>query len=78
MNARMHPMLVRTIRYGLIGLGAVTLMSAVINIVGATQLMDAGDDSLGFTRREFISWFIGPGLLGIALIVFGVMWRRKR
>lgn len=74
----MHPILIRTIRYALIGFGAITLMSAIVNIVGAVELLDAGtEDSLGFSRNEFIGWFIGPGLLGIVLVVVGFMWRRK-
>lgn len=74
----MHPLLVRVIRYALMGLGAVTVMSAAVNMLGAVMLLEASDEaSLGFTRNEFIGWYVGPAALGIVLIVCGALWRRK-
>lgn len=75
----MHPLLVRIIRYSLIGLGAVTLISAIVNIIGAVILITPlEEDSFGVTRRQVILWFVGPGILGLCLIVFGFLWRRKK
>ena len=75
----MHPLLVRILRYFLIGFGAITLISAVVNIMGAVALVDSTtEESLGVTQREVILWFVGPALLGLALIVFGFFWRRKK
>jgi hypothetical protein len=74
----MHPLLVRAIRYGLIGFGALTVVSAAVNIVGARMLIEVSDEAqLGFTRNEFILWYIGPAVLGVAMIVFGALWRRR-
>jgi hypothetical protein len=74
----MAPVVVRIIRYSLISFGAITTLSSVINIMGAVQLIDpATAESLGFTRNEVISWYIGPGLLGIALMAGGYFWRRR-
>ncbi len=78
-NAVMPPVLVRILRYFMIGFGAITLVSAVVNIIGAVQLIDAtAEESLGVTQREVILWFVGPGVLGLALMVFGFVWRRKK
>lgn len=74
----MHPLLVRAIRYGLIGVGALTIVSAVVNVIGAYALIEVSDEAqLGFTRNEFIAWYVGPALFGVLMIVFGALWRRK-
>ena len=74
----MHPLLIRAIRYGLIGFGALTVVSAAFNIVGARMLIEVSDEAqLGFTRNEFILWFIGPAVLGVVMMVCGALWRRK-
>ncbi len=74
----MHPLLIRVIRYGLIGLGAITIVSAAVNVIGAFALIEVSDEAqLGFTRNEFIAWYIGPALFGLILIVVGARWRRK-
>ncbi|HEY0966587.1 MAG TPA: hypothetical protein VGD88_04280 [Opitutaceae bacterium] len=74
----MHPLLVRAIRYGLIGVGALTIVSAVVNVIGAYALIEVSDEAqLGFTRNEFIAWYVGPALFGVLMIVLGALWRRK-
>lgn len=74
----MHPLLVRAIRYGLIGFGALTVVSAAVNIVGARMLIEVSDEAqLGFTRNEFILWYIGPAVFGVGMMVGGALWRRK-
>jgi hypothetical protein len=71
--------LLRFLRFALIGVGAMTLTSAVINIIAAMRLIEPSDEaSLGATRGEIVSWFIGPLLFGIALIVLGAWpWKKK-
>ena len=74
----MHPLLVRAIRYGLIGVGALTVVSAVVNVIGAFALIEVADEAqLGFTRNEFLAWYVGPALFGVLMIVLGALWRRK-
>jgi len=74
----MHPLLVRVIRYGLIGIGALTILSAAVNGIGAYALIEVSDEvQLGFTRSEIIAWYIGPAVLGVAMILCGALWRRK-
>ena len=71
--------LLRFLRFALIGVGAMTLTSSVINIIAAIRLIEPSDEvSLGATKGEIVSWFIGPLLLGIALIVLGFWpWKKK-
>jgi hypothetical protein len=75
----MPPWLIRFLRFTLIGVGAMTLTSAVINIIAAIRLIEPSDEaSLGVTKSEVVSWFIGPLLFGIALIVLGFWpWKKK-
>jgi hypothetical protein len=71
--------LFRFLRFALIGVGAMTLTSAVINIIAAVKLIEPSDEaSLGVTKGEVVTWFIGPLLFGIALIVLGFWpWKKK-
>jgi len=74
----MPPLLLRFLRFALIGMGALTLTSAIVNIAAAIKLIEPSDEaSLGVTKLEIISWFIGPLLIGLALIVLG-FWRWKK
>jgi hypothetical protein len=73
-----RPLLIRAIRYGLIGFGALTVVSAAVNIVGAQMLIEVLDEAqLGFTRNEFILGYMGPAVLGGVMMVGGALWRRK-
>ena len=75
----MPPLLVRIIRYGMIGVGASSVVTSVVNIVAAVQLLDPlAEESLGVTRKEVIGWYIIPGLFGLGMMIFGFCWRRKR
>ena len=70
--------IIRVIRYGLMFVGASTLMSAIVNIVAAIKLIDPyAESSLGVTRGQVIGWYVVPALFGIALFAFGYLWRRK-
>jgi hypothetical protein len=73
-----RPLLIRAIRYGLIGFGALTVVSAAVNIVGARMLIEVLDEAqLGFTRNKFILGYMGPAVLGGVTMVGGALWRRK-
>lgn len=71
--------LLRFLRFAVIGVGAMTLTSAVINIIAAIKLIEPSDEaSLGVTKGEVVGWFIGPLFFGIALIVLGFWpWKKK-
>jgi uncharacterized membrane protein YidH (DUF202 family) len=74
----MPPFLLRLLRFALIGTGAITLASGIVNIIAAVRLIEPADEaSLGVTRGEVIGWFIGPLLFGVALITLG-LWRWKK
>ena len=71
------PRLKKFLRLGLIGLGAMTAMSAVVNIVAAWQLIEpAEEQSLGITRNEFIVTYGVMLLAGATMIFFGLRWRK--
>ena len=74
----LDPRIAKALCYGLIGFGALTLMSAVVNGIAVTQLIEPSDEeSLGISRREMFIW--GAVLLGagIAMIFLGLRWRRR-
>jgi len=67
----------KAVRLGLIGAGAVAILSAIVNLVAAWKLIEPADEqSLGITRTEITWWFIALIALGGALIYFGL--RRKK
>ena len=70
--------MIRVIRYGLMFVGTSLFVSAIVNIIAAVKLIDPyAADELGVTRGQVISWYIVPGVFGLALIVFGFWWQRK-
>ena len=74
---KLDPRLRRFIGFGLIGTGALTAMSGVINIIAAYQLIDEADAaSLGVSRNEFVGTYAGFLLVGAVMIFFG--WRLKK
>ena len=76
-RVKLDPSLRKLLHLGLIGFGAVTVMSAVVNAVGAWQLIDAAEEqSLGITRSEFLVTYASVALVGVALICGG--WRLRR
>lgn len=75
----MSPLLVRILRFLVIGLGAMLVVSAVVNIIATYSLIGPlEEDSLNLTRGQIVSWYIGPAVLGLALILGGFFWRRRR
>ena len=74
---KLDPRLKKIFGFGLIGTGALTVMSGVVNIVAAWQLIEDSDAaSLGITRKEFVLTYAGFVLVGAAMIFFG--WRLKK
>ena len=72
------PRLKKFLRLGLIGLGAMTAMSAVVNILAAWQLIEpAEEQSLGITRNEFIVTYGVMLLAGATMIFFATNQRTK-
>jgi hypothetical protein len=73
----LDPQLKKFLCIGLIGTGALAVMSAIVNIIGAWQLIDASaEQSLGITRGEWVSTYAVILLVGAAMIYFGLRWRK--
>ena len=71
------PVLKKFLRLGLIGFGALTTVSAVVNIIAAWQLIEAAEEqSLGITRNEFIVTYGVMLLAGATMIFLGLRWRK--
>lgn len=61
------------LRYGLIGLGALAVVSAVVNMIAVAQLIEASEEqALGITRGEWYRTYAVIGLIGAGLIVAGL------
>ena len=74
---KFDPRLKKFLGFGLIGAGALTVMSGVVNIVAAYQLIDPADaESLGVSRNELVVTYAGFLLVGAVLVFFG--WRMKK
>ena len=66
------PWFAKILRFGLIGVGASTIASAVVNIVAAAQLLEASDEqSLGITRRELYVQYGIVAAIGAVLVYLG-------
>ena len=73
----LDPRLQKFLRFGLIGLGALAVLSAVVNIVAAWQLIDAStEESLGITRTEWVSTYVLILLVGVSVIYAGLRWKK--
>jgi len=70
---KLDPTLKKFLRVGLIGFGALTVMSSVVNIIAAWQLIEAAEEqSLGITRHELVVTYGVMLVIGAALIVTGL------
>lgn len=67
----------KALRFILAGFGATLVVSALVNIVAAFQLIDAAEEqSLGLSRLEIVATYLG--LLGVgAALIFLALRRRK-
>ena len=73
----LDPRLRKFLRIGLIGVGALAAMSAVVNIIGAWQLIDASaEESLGITRTEWVSSYVMILIVGAGMIYAGLRWKK--
>jgi hypothetical protein len=73
---KLDPTLKKLLRLGLVGLGALTVISALVNMVAAWQLIEAAEEqSLGITRNEFVGTYGVILLVGTAIIVVGARWK---
>ena len=63
----------------LVGFGATLVVSAIVNIMGARELIGASEEAMsGITRAEIIRSFVASGLFGALLIYFGLRrWTRR-
>ncbi len=74
---KIDPRLKNIFGIGLIGSGALTVVSGVVNIIGAYQLIDPADaESLGVSRNEIVVTYIVIGLVGAVMIFLG--WRLRK
>ena len=74
---KIDPRLRKFFCFGLMGCGALAVMSAVVNIVGAWKLIDAStEESLGITRNEIAGTYAVIALVGAVMIYLGLRWRK--
>lgn len=60
------------LRLGLLGIGALAVLSAAVNIAATWRLIDAAEEqSLGISRGEFMVTYGVIGLVGAALVLAG-------
>ena len=71
------PFLAGILRFVLIGLGAMAVLSAVVNIIGAIRLIEPADEeALGLSRNLVVAEYSVQLLLGAAMLYFG--FRRRK
>lgn len=76
-RVKLDPTFKKLLRFGLIGIGALTVASAVVNLIAAWQLIEAAEEqSLGITRNEFMLTYGVVLAGGVALVVAGLGWRK--
>lgn len=76
-RVKLDPTFKKLLRLGLIGFGALTVASAVVNLIAAGQLIEAAEEqSLGITRNEFMLTYGAVLAGGVALVVAGLGWRK--
>ena len=76
-RVKLDPTFKKFLRFGLIGFGALTVVSAVVNLIAAWQLIEAAEEqSLGITRNEFMLTYGVVLAVGVGLIVAGLCWRK--
>jgi hypothetical protein len=74
----LDPRLAKLLRFFLIGIGALTTVTAVVEIVAAVKLLDPADaESLGMSRNFVITMNSLQGAVGIVLIYFGLRRRKS-
>ena len=73
----LDPRLAKVLRFFVVGIGALTLVTAVVEIVASVKLLEPSDaESLGMSRNFVVTMNALQGAIGIVLIYFGLR-RRK-
>ena len=71
-RVKLDPSFRKFLRFGLIGFGALTVVSAFVNMIAAWQLIEAAEEqSLGITRNEFVGTYGVVFLVGAVIVVVG-------
>ena len=67
------------LRYLVIGIGAITTVTALVEIVAAVKLLEPADaESLGMSRNFVITMNSLQGAVGIVLMYFGLRRSKKK
>lgn len=71
-RVKLDPTLKKFLRFGLVGFGALTIMSALVGMISAWQLIEAAEEqSLGITRGEFVGTYAVTLLVGATMVWLG-------
>ncbi len=74
----LDPLLAKMLRFFLIGIGALTLVTAVVEIIASVKLLEPSDAaSLGMSRNFVITMNSLQGAVGIVLIYVGLRRRKS-
>jgi len=74
-----EPLPKKLLRFALIGAGGSAVVSAVIGIISAYQLIEPSDEqSVGITPGDFVGLYVLMLLVGAAMIFFGLRLRPKK
>jgi hypothetical protein len=74
----LDPTLAKALRYLVIGIGAITTVTALVEIIAAVKLLEPSDaESLGMSRNFVITMNSLQGAVGIVLMYFGLRRRKK-
>ena len=74
---KIDPRLEKFLRFGLIGCGAMSVVSAIVGIIGAYQLIEPSDEqSVGVTPFDFAGFYLVMLLGGLGMIWFGLRQRK--
>ncbi len=74
---KLHPLAAKFLRFLLIALGAMAILSAVVNIMAAIELLEPSDDqSIGLGRNFVVAEYSVQFLGGLVMLYFG--FRKKK
>ncbi len=73
----LDPFLKKILRFSLIGCGAMAVMSGIVNIIGAYQLIDASSEAqLGISRGSLVGTYAVILLVGAVMVFAGLRWKK--
>jgi len=73
----LDPRLRKFLRVALIGAGALTMLSAIVNIFAAWKLVDdSAEESLGITRGDWVTTYGALLVIGATMVTLGVRWKK--